>query len=172
MWQAIDGWLVVAVVVIVLNVVPAFMPPTWAVLAYFHVQSDYPVIPLALLGTACAMAGRALLALLSRRYGTRLVPKRWQANIASLVDAIGEHKLASLSALGVFALGPVPSEQLFIAVGIAKARLLPVLAVFGAGRLLAYTFWVSAADTAATSLEDVLTPRFGGGVALAAQVLG
>src|SRR5665811_2447707 len=34
----IELWALIVVLVIVLNAIPAFMPPTWALLAYFHVD--------------------------------------------------------------------------------------------------------------------------------------
>jgi hypothetical protein len=170
-WEAIDAWLLVAVVVLLLNLIPVVTPPTWSVLAFFALHSDIPAVPLAALGATCAVAGRATLALASRRVGTRILPRRWRTNIQVLAEAIRGHRLARLSALGVFAFAPVPSDQLFIAVGISRAPLAPVSVAFGVGRFLVYLFWVSVANAAAGSLEEVLRPRVSGGVALALEVV-
>jgi membrane protein YqaA with SNARE-associated domain len=171
LWEAIDAWLLVAVVVLLLNLIPVVTPPTWSVLAFFALHSGIPAVPLAALGATCAVTGRTTLALVSRRVGARILPRRWRTNIQVLAEAIRGHRLARLSALGVFAFVPVPSDQLFIAVGIARAPLAPVIIAFGSGRFLVYLFWVSVASSAADSLEGVLRPRVSGGVALVLELV-
>jgi hypothetical protein len=66
----------------------------------------------------------------------------------------------------------VPSNHLFIAAGLARAPLLPILAVFAVGRFVTYLLWVGAADTAAASLSDAAGPRTGGWVGAATQIAG
>ena len=75
-------WLVVLVLTVALNAVPAFMPPTWAVLAYFHLYHGLPVVPLAFVGALGATTGRAILALGSRAFGNRFVPARRRSSPA------------------------------------------------------------------------------------------
>ena len=165
-------WLTIAMVAVVLNAVPAFMPPTWSVLAYFHLREGLPVVPLAAVGALGATTGRAVLALVSRGCGDRLLPARWRSNIAALADELKRKRELGLSALALFALGPVPSNQLFIAAGMSGTPLAPVLAVFGVARFVSYIFWVSVTETAAISLDELLSPRFGAGAATAAQIVG
>jgi membrane protein YqaA with SNARE-associated domain len=168
----LELWLLVLLLTVVLNIVPAFMPPTWALLAYFRVQHDLDVWPLALVGALGATTGRAVLALASHAVGERIVPPRWRANVRALVATIRSRPAFSLPTLGLFALGPVPSNHLFIAAGLASAPLVPVLAVFAVARFVSYAIWVTAAATAAQSLRDVLGPRLGGGLAIAVQLAG
>ena len=165
-------WLLVIALTVALNVIPGFMPPTWTVLAYFHLQHGLGIVPLALVGAASATGGRALLAIASRALGPRLVPARRRTNIEALADTLRQRRSLVLAALGLFALGPIPSNHLFIAAGLARAPLGPILLVFGVARGLSYLVWVSAASVAATSLRDVLTPRFGNGAAIAVQLVG
>jgi hypothetical protein len=66
----------------------------------------------------------------------------------------------------------VPSNELFIAAGIACAPLLPILAVFAAARFVSYLIWINVGSVAATSLSDLLSPRFGPTVATVVQVGG
>ena len=68
------NWLVVWVLAMALNAVPAFMPPTWSVLAYFHLYQGLSVVPLAIVGALGATTGRAILAPGSRAFGDRFVP--------------------------------------------------------------------------------------------------
>ena len=81
------GYLVLAGVVFGVNLLPAFGPPTWAVLVFFRLQSDLAAIPLVLVGAAAAAGGRLALAYGSRRFRTRLSPKRI-ANLEAARDAI------------------------------------------------------------------------------------
>jgi membrane protein DedA with SNARE-associated domain len=165
-------WVLVWAVAVVLNAVPFFMPPTWSLLAYFHIQQNLPVWPLALTGAAAAVTGRAILALTSRRFGMRFLPKKRQESVETLTTFLRERKGLSLSMLGMFAIGPIPTNHLFIAAGLARIPLLPVLTVFGVTRFASYVLWVKAADTAARSLSEILTPSIGSAGAVAAQVAG
>lgn len=165
-------WLLVWGLAVVINVVPAFMPPTWALLVYFHIAHGLDVLPLAVVGAFGSTVGRALLALLSRTVGERIVPARWRENITALAATIAEQPAIGLPSLAFFTLGPVPSNHLFIAAGLACAPLAPILAFFAVTRFASYIIWVNAATTAADSLQDLLGPRLGSGVAAIVQVVG
>jgi membrane protein YqaA with SNARE-associated domain len=132
------------------------MPPTWALLAYFHLRDGMPIWLLALVGASAATLGRAMLASVSENYGPRIVPDAWRQNIEHLVETIRSRRSLGLSALGVFTLNPVPSNHLFIAAGIARAPMLPILTVFFFGRFVSYLVWIAVADVAFNSLSDVL----------------
>lgn len=49
--------------------------------------------------------------------------------------------------MGLFALSPLPSAQLFVAAGLVDAPLVPLIAAFFAGRLVSYTIYVTAASS-------------------------
>jgi len=166
------SWLAVWALCIVLNAVPAFMPPTWAVLAYFHLYHGLPVVPLALVGALGATTGRAILALGSRAFGTRVFPARWHENVEVLSQALQSRPVLALPSLALFALGPVPSNHLFVAAGLARAPLPPILLVFGAARFVSYIVWISAADVADQSLQELFGSRVAGWGAIALQIAG
>jgi hypothetical protein len=166
------SWLVVWVLAVSLNAVPAFMPPTWSVLAYFHLYQGLPIVPLAVVGALGATTGRAILALGSRAFGDRFVPASWRANVEAVVATLESRPALALPSLALFALGPVPSNHLFVAAGLARAPLPPILVVFGSARFVSYVLWVSAANVADRSLREVLGPRLGGWGAVALQIAG
>ena len=165
-------WLFFLAGLVAVNAIPAFMPPTWSLLAYAHLHEGMSIWTLAALGAIGATTGRALLALGSRIGGTRIVPRRWQHNISMLVETIRIRKTLSFSMLALFALGPIPTNHLFIAAGLAGTPLPPLLLVFGIARFLSYLVWISVADTAASSIGDAIRPSWGSGAALAIQALG
>ena len=148
------------------------MPPTWALLASFHLPHGLGIVPLAIVGAVSAATGRLVLALGSRTFGMRFVPNSWRANIATLSQTIRGHSALSVSSLALFAIGPIPTNHLFIAAGIARVSLPPILLVFGLARLVSYITRVAVADTATRSLGSLLTLSLGSGAAIVAQVLG
>ena len=166
------SWLVVWALAVALNAVPAFMPPTWSVLAYFHLYQGLPVVPLAVVGALGATTGRAILALGSRAFGDRFVPASWRANVEALVATLQSRPTLALPSLALFALGPVPSNHLFVAAGLARAPLPPILVVFASARFVSYVLWVSAANVADQSLRDVFGSRVAGWGAIALQIAG
>jgi uncharacterized membrane protein YdjX (TVP38/TMEM64 family) len=76
----------------------------------------------------------------------------------------------AVAGLGLFALSPVPSAQLFVAAGLLTVPLLPLTAAFFVGRLVSYTIYVTAASAARGSLGDVLGDALGSPLGIALQV--
>jgi hypothetical protein len=108
------GLLVLAGVVLGVNVLPAFGPPTWAVLVFFRLQSNLAAVPLVLIGAAAAACGRLVLAYGSRAFRSRLSEPRMD-NLEAVRDAVGGSRRRAAAGLGLFALSPLPSAQLFVA---------------------------------------------------------
>ena len=129
------GGLLLAGVVFGVNLLPAFGPPTWAVLVFFRLQSNLAAIPLVLIGALAAACGRLVLAHGSRRFRSRLSPKRIE-NLEAVRNAIAGGPKRAVAGLALFALSPVPSAQLFVAAGLVDASLVPLTAVFFAGRII------------------------------------
>lgn len=154
------------------NAVPAFMPPTRSVLAYFHLYHGLPVVPLAVVGALGATTGRAMLALGSRDFGNRFVPASWRANVDALVATLQSRPALALPSLALFALGPVPSNDLFVAAGLARAPLAPILVVFASARFASYVLWASAANVADQSLREAFGSRVASWGAIALQIAG
>lgn len=150
------GELLIALgVVFAVNLLPAFGPPTWAVLVFFSLQYDLPAVPLVLGGALAAAGGRYLLARGARRLRPRLPAARLR-RLDRAQAALGAERRRTVAGLGLFALSPVPSGQLFVAAGLMTVPLLPLTAAFFAGRLVSYSIYVGAANVAAANLGDVV----------------
>jgi membrane protein YqaA with SNARE-associated domain len=160
-------------VVFAVNLLPAFGPPTWAVLVFFSLQFDLPAVPLVLGGALAAAGGRYLLASGTRRLRPRLSEARLR-RLDRAQAALSADRRRTAAGLGLFALSPVPSGQLFVAAGLMTVPLPPLTAAFFAGRLVSYSIYVSAASLAAENLGDVvldaLTSPLGMGLQLAMLV--
>jgi len=148
--------------VLAVNLLPAFGPPTWAVLVFFKLRYDLPVMPMVIGGALCAASGRLLLAHASRHLRRRFSPER-REHLAAAADALAGDRRRSAGALGLFALSPVPSAQLFVAAGLLDLHLLRLTTAFFTGRLASYAIYVSGAAFARESLgiepDDHIDPK-------------
>jgi membrane protein YqaA with SNARE-associated domain len=164
--------LLALLVVFAINLAPAFMPPTWSILAFFAITFGLPVLPLAIGGAVAASAGRYALALASRRGGRRFLTAGQHDNLAALGDWVDtKGRLAAPVAMLIYSFGPIPSNQLFIAAGLTTANLLPIVGAFFAGRFLSYTLWVSTAHFAITRLGDLFAAELRNGALVGLQLL-
>jgi len=160
-------------VVFAVNLLPAFGPPTWAVLVFFSLQFDLPGVALVVGGALAVASGRYLLASGTRRLRPR-IPQARLRRLDRAQAALSADRRRTAAGLGLFALSPVPSGQMFVAAGLMTVPLLPLTTAFFAGRLVSYSIYVSAANLAADSLGDVvidaLTSPLGMGLQLAMLV--
>jgi uncharacterized membrane protein YdjX (TVP38/TMEM64 family) len=131
-------------VVLGVNLLPAFGPPTWAVLVLFRLQSGLNGVVLVLLGALAAALGRLALAGGTRAMRGHLSRDR-QESLDALGDGIRRHPRAGVLGIGLFVLSPLPSAQLFEAAGLTRVRLVPLVAAFFAGRLVTYSAYVAGA---------------------------
>lgn len=162
--------LLVAAVVLAVNLLPAFGPPTWAVLVGLGVSLDVLGAPLVAVGALSAATGRYLLAHGARRLRSRFSYERL-ASLEALRGRLLDRPAGAVAGLALFALSPVPSAQLFVGAGLTGVRILPLTLAFFAGRVVSYAGYVggaAAAEAAARrALGDALTSPW----AIALQVL-
>lgn len=156
------GWLLVAFgLAFVLNLVPYFMPPTWVVVTFFLIAFQLPVWPLAIGCALASTAGRCGLYFLSARYGRKLLSARRQQNVAALGVWLNQRPgwRGVLDVL-IYSLGPIPSNDLFIAAGLSGARLWPVALGFLPGRMVSYPALALAAKSANDHLGGIFTRQW------------
>lgn len=156
-------------VILAINLLPAFGPPTWSVLVFFSLNFDLPAVPLVLLGALAAASGRLLLANGARRLRPRFSRERLD-HIDAVETAVSANRRRTAAGLGLFALSPVPSGQLFAAAGLMTVPLAPLTAAFFAGRLVSYSIYVSAATVAEQSLGDIVGEALTSPLGLALQL--
>jgi uncharacterized membrane protein YdjX (TVP38/TMEM64 family) len=162
---------IVGAVVFAINLLPAFGPPTWAVLVYFRFRyGDIPVAVLIVVGAGAATAGRLVLARAFRRFGRKLPAKRTES-LEVLGRALAQSRGGLVSTFLFFVFAPVPSAQMFEAAGLAKVRLGPLLAAFFIGRLVSYSLYVGAASAAHSGLEKLFQNGLTSPQAIATQLI-
>jgi membrane protein YqaA with SNARE-associated domain len=167
----VTSYLLVALLVFAVNLLPAFAPPTWAVLVLLQVNSDLLPVPLVLVGAASAASGRFVLATLTRHL-RRWLPQRYVRNTQAAGELLMAHRRASVLGLGLFVLSPLPSAQLFEAAGLMAVRLLPLALAFFVGRLASYSLYVGGVHAVrSTPVGQLITDSLTSPWAIALQVL-
>lgn len=164
-------YLIAALVILLANVVPAFAPPTWAILVYFTFGHHLNPVALIVLGVISATTGRSVLALTFRKLSAWL-PKGYVANMEKLGIYIAKNSHRTIGLVALFFLSPISSAQLFEAAGIIKQiALKPLLIAFAGGRLISYSIYVSSATALkSTSLGEIITREITSPEAIAIQV--
>lgn len=133
----------VFLIVLALNVIPAFAPPTWMVFSFLGFRfPDHAGWILALTGASAATLGRCILAKMSRV----IVRGHWLSaasrdNLDSLRDELQGRPRLTFSLLLFYAFTPLPSNSVFIAYGLTTMNILRIAIPFFLGRFVSYLFW-------------------------------
>lgn len=160
---------IVLAVVFGVNLLPAFGPPTWTVLVFFSLDFDLPAVPLVAGGALAAASGRFLLASGARRLRPRFSAARLE-RLDRAQTALTANRGRAAAWLGLFAISPLPSGQLFVAAGLMTVPLAPLTAAFFAGRLVSYSIYVSVASIAERNLGSVALASLTSPVGIALQL--
>jgi len=141
--------------VFVLNVLPAFAPPTWMLLSFlglaFPAGNGWIVAGLAAIA---ATAGRGVLAMGSRRLlRSRWVPEDMRSNLGRVGAAIHRRSKTAGGMFLLFAISPLPSNALFLAYGLTKAPLALILLPFFIGRSISYALAFSGSAAVARRFD-------------------
>jgi len=160
--------LLLFLIVLGINLLPAFGPPTWSIILFYGLNSSLPAPPIVAVSALAAATGRFLLAY-GFRYLRAYLPEKWKRNLVAAGELLEHRKRGLWVGLGLFALSPLPSAQLSEAAGLAGVRLLGFTAAFFLGRLVSYSFYAaSAKGLRGTSLGEAFTgaPTSPWGIAL------
>jgi len=128
----------VIIMAFIVNVIPAFAPPTWIVLGLYKI--NYPelnYIALAFSGVIGSVSGRSVLYLYSK-YFSKILPQNRLENISYMGNFIKNRKMGLFFSTFIYSLNPLPSNFLFISSGISGVRILPIISGFAVGRGISY----------------------------------
>ena len=165
-------YLILFAIVFGINLLPAFGPPTWSIIALYTLNSELKVPLLILVGAIAAACGRYVLGHGTRLLGTRFLPHRIRDNLDAAKQALQRRKRHAFLALGLFALSPVPSAQLFEAAGLTGVRLFPFTAAFFVGRVISYSVYAyTAKGIRSSSVGDAFRHSLTSPVGLGIQIV-
>lgn len=153
------GILLLFLIVFLLNVVPAFAPPTWMVFSF--VGFRYPrqnMVPLVLVGALAATLGRAVLARMSSLViRQRLLSQSARENIDVIKGRLERRRKLTFGVFLLYAFTPLPSNYLFIAYGLTTMDLKLIAIPFFIGRSISYSFWAITSSAVARRISIEFT---------------
>ena len=136
---------------IAVNAAPILMPPTWIILSSFYaLDSSLDPVVLALVGATGATIGRLFLKRISGFF-RRFVGKEQESNLDAIGNFLNKKKFGYTLTSFLFAATPLPSNMLFVAYGMMRAKSIGLYIGFWFGRVVSYYIMI-------TISEAVLTP--------------
>jgi membrane protein DedA with SNARE-associated domain len=162
-------YLAVFAIVFGVNLLPAFGPPTWAILVFTRLHWHLNPVALVLIGAVAAASGRYLLALGAQRFSGKL-PARMRSNLEVARALLDQKRGSTLAVFAVFVVSPLPSAQLFVAAGFLHLELRLFTLAFFVGRLVSYSLYVSLAVVADKQFGNVLSNLFGSAWSIILQI--
>ena len=136
---------------IAVNAAPILMPPTWSILSSFYaLDSSLDPVVLALVGATGATIGRLFLKRISGFF-RRFVGKEQESNLDAIGNFLNKKKFGYTLTSFLFAATPLPSNMLFVAYGMMRAKSIGLYIGFWFGRVVSYYIMI-------TISEAVLTP--------------
>ena len=153
-----------------INAAPILMPPTWIVLSsFFALDSSLDPLLLALVGATGATVGRLILKNLSGFF-RRFVGKEQKSNLDAIGNFLNRKKFGYVLTSFLFAATPLPSNMLFVAYGMMRAKSIGLYFGFWIGRLLSYYIMITISSVILTPFLELFEDKIIG--ILVADVLG
>ena len=152
------------------NAAPLLMPPTWIILSSFFVlDQSFDPITLALIGATGATIGRFLLKIVSGYFRSG-VGNQQKTNLDSIGNFLNRKKFGYIISSFLFAATPLPSNMLFIAYGLMRAKSFGLYLGFWLGRVISYYIMISISKIVLTPFIELFEDRYIG--ILVADALG
>ncbi len=144
------------------NAAPILMPPSWIILSSFYaLDSSLDPIFLAIIGATGATIGRTFLKCFSK-YFRRFVGTQQESNLDAIGSFLNNHRFGYILTSFLFAATPLPSNMLFIAYGMMRAKNIGLYMGFWFGRLFSYYIMISVSSFILTPFIQLFEDRVTG----------
>ena len=128
---------------IAVNAAPILMPPTWIILSsFFALDASLDPFLLAIVGATGATIGRFFLKYISSFF-RRFVGKEQESNLDAIGNFLNKKKFGYTLTSFLFAATPLPSNMLFVAYGMMRAKSIGLYIGFWCGRLVSYYIMIT-----------------------------
>ena len=155
---------------IAVNAAPILMPPTWIILSSFFVlDASLDPFLLALVGATGATIGRFFLKCISGFF-RRFVGKEQESNLDAIGNFLNKKKFGYTLTSFLFAATPLPSNMLFVAYGMMRAKSIGLYIGFWCGRLLSYYIMITISEAVLAPLLQLFEDRITG--IIVADIIG
>ena len=153
-----------------INAAPILMPPTWIVLSsFFALDSSLDPLLLALVGATGATIGRFFLKRISGFF-RRFIGKEQESNLDIIGNFLNKKKFGYTLTSFLFAATPLPSNMLFVAYGMMRAKSIGLYIGFWCGRLVSYYIMITISHAVLTPFLQLFEDRLIG--IIAADIVG
>ena len=143
-----------------LNTAPLLMPPTWIVLSSFYaLDPTLDPLSLALVGATGATIGRFFLKSMSKFF-RGLVGKEQKSNLDAIGEFLNRKKFGYILTSFLFAATPLPSNMLFVAYGMMRAKSIGLYVGFWFGRVLSYYIMITISKVVLTPFLTLFEDRY------------
>ena len=155
---------------IAVNAAPILMPPTWIILSSFFVlDASLDPFLLALVGATGATIGRFFLKRISGFF-RRFVGKEQESNLDAIGNFLNKKKFGYTLTSFLFAATPLPSNMLFVAYGMMRAKSIGLYIGFWCGRLVSYYIMITISEAVLSPLLQLFEDRITG--IIVADIIG
>jgi uncharacterized membrane protein YdjX (TVP38/TMEM64 family) len=149
-------------VLIGVNASPILMPPSWIVLTSFYLlDPTLNIVLLSMVGATGATIGRIILKKISGLF-RRFVGEEQKSNLDIIGDYLNKKKFGYVIASFLFGATPLPSNMLFIAYGLMRAKSLGIYIGFWFGRVLSYIVMIYFGDAVLKPFLEIFEDRLTG----------
>ncbi len=144
------------------NAAPLLMPPTWIILSSFYaIDPTLDPVLLAVVGATGATVGRFILKHLSGFF-RKFVGSEQKSNLNTIGQYLNRKRYGYVLASFLFAATPLPSNMLFVAYGLMRAKSIGLYVGFWFGRVLSYYVMISISDIVLTPFIELFEDRYVG----------
>ncbi len=155
---------------IAVNAAPILMPPTWIILSsFFALDASLDPFLLAIVGATGATIGRFFLKCISGFF-RRFVGKEQESNLDAIGNFLNKKKFGYTLTSFLFAATPLPSNMLFVAYGMMRAKSIGLYIGFWCGRLVSYYIMITISEAVLSPLLQLFEDRITG--IIVADIIG
>jgi membrane protein YqaA with SNARE-associated domain len=149
-------------VLIGVNTSPILMPPSWIILTSFYLlDPSLNVFFLAMVGASGATLGRFFLKKISGLF-RKFVGEEQKTNLDIIGDYLNRKKYGYMITSFLFGATPLPSNMLFIAYGLMRAKSISIYAGFWFGRTISYMIMIYFGDVVLRPFFEIFEDRLTG----------
>lgn len=156
------SYLGIFLVLIGVNTAPILMPPSWIVLTSFYLlDPSLNIVILAMVGATGATLGRFFLKKISGLF-RKFVAEEQKSNLDIIGDYLNRKKYGYIIASFLFGATPLPSNMLFIAYGLMRAKSASIYVGFWFGRTISYIMMIYFGDAVLRPFFELFEDRLTG----------
>jgi membrane protein YqaA with SNARE-associated domain len=157
---------------IAVNASPILMPPSWIILTSFYLlDPTLNVVILAMVGATGATLGRFVLKRISVIF-RRFVAEEQKTNLDVIGNYLNQKKYGYIITSFLFGATPLPSNMLFIAYGLMRAKSLGIYIGFWFGRTISYIAMIYFGNAVLTPILEIFEDRLTGILLIDAAGIG